>query len=76
MRELSLPLVPAVLGLVLGPMGEQQLRRALAIAEGDVTVLVTRPLSAALLATAVLLLVAPWLVARWRRGADAAGATP
>jgi putative tricarboxylic transport membrane protein len=68
MRGLALPLVPAVLGLVLGPMAEQQLRRALAIGEGDVTVLVTRPLSAALLASAAVLFVAPWLVARWRRG--------
>jgi putative tricarboxylic transport membrane protein len=49
-------------------MAEQQLRRALAISEGDVTVLVTRPLSAALLLTAVLLVLAPWLVARWRHG--------
>jgi putative tricarboxylic transport membrane protein len=66
MRELSLPLAPAVLGLVLGPMGEQQLRRALAISEGDLTVLVTRPLSAALLGLAVAVLVVPWLVARRR----------
>jgi putative tricarboxylic transport membrane protein len=70
MRELELPLVPAVLGLVLGPMGEQQLRRALAISEGDVTVLVARPLSAALLALAVIVLVVPWLVGR-RRAAGA-----
>jgi putative tricarboxylic transport membrane protein len=66
MRELALPLVPAVLGLVLGPMGEQQLRRALAISEGDVTVLVTRPISAVLLVAAAAMLVAPWLLARHR----------
>ena len=76
MRELSLPLVPAVLGLVLGPMGEQQLRRALAIAEGDVTVLVTRPVSAALLVAAAVVFIAPWLVARWRRGPERGEETP
>jgi putative tricarboxylic transport membrane protein len=70
MRLGGLPLVPAVLGLVLGPMAEQQVRRALAIGEGDVTVLVMRPISAALLAAAVLLLAAPWLLAR-RRDAQA-----
>ena len=49
MRVLGIPLVPAVLGLVLGPMAEQQFRRAVAISEGDLTVFVTRPISAALL---------------------------
>ena len=63
----SFPLVPAVLGLVLGPMAEQQFRRAVAISEGDLTVFVTRPISAALLAAALVVLVAPWLVERWRR---------
>ena len=52
MRVLGIPLVPAVLGLVLGPMAEQQFRRAVAISEGDLTVFVTRPISAALLAAA------------------------
>jgi putative tricarboxylic transport membrane protein len=59
--------VPAVLGLVLGPMAEQQVRRALAISEGDLSVLVTRPIAATLLAAALVALAAPWLVARWRR---------
>jgi putative tricarboxylic transport membrane protein len=70
MRLGGLPLVPAVLGLVLGPMAEQQIRRALAIGEGDLTVLVTRPISAALLAAAAIVLIAPWLLAR-RRAARA-----
>jgi len=69
MRLGNLPLVPAVLGLVLGPMAEQQVRRALAISEGDLSVLVTRPIAAALLAAALVALVAPWVMARWRRRA-------
>ncbi len=64
MRVLDFPLVPAVLGLVLGPLAEQQFRRAVAISEGDLTVFVTRPIAAALLAVAVVLLVTPWLVRR------------
>ena len=50
MRVYDVPLVPAVLGLVLGPLAEQQFRRAVAISEGDLSVFVTRPISAALLA--------------------------
>ena len=67
MRVLDVPLVPAVLGLVLGPMAEQQFRRAVAISEGDVTVFVTRPISAALLAAAAVALLAPPLLKRWRQ---------
>jgi putative tricarboxylic transport membrane protein len=56
-----------VLGLVLGPMAEQQFRRAVAISEGDPTVFVTRPISAALLAAALVVLVAPIVLKRRRR---------
>ncbi len=62
MRVLDLPLVPAVLGLVLGPMAEQQFRRAVAISDGDLNVFVTRPISAVLLASAVAMLIVPWLL--------------
>ena len=48
---------PLLLAFVLGPMMEESLRRALLIGRGDPTVFVTRPLSAAILAVAVLLLV-------------------
>jgi putative tricarboxylic transport membrane protein len=67
MRVLDVPLVPAVLGLVLGPMAEQQFRRAVAISEGDPTVFLTRPISATLLAAALVVLVAPMLLKRRRR---------
>jgi putative tricarboxylic transport membrane protein len=64
MRAYDFPLPPAVLGLVLGPLSEQQFRRALAISEGDLSVFVTRPISAALLAAAAAVLVGPWV---WKR---------
>ena len=48
---------PLLLGFILGPMMEENLRRALLLSRGDWTVFVTRPLSAGLLAGAVLLLV-------------------
>jgi hypothetical protein len=55
--------------LTLGPMAEQPLRRALAIAEGSPAVLLTRPVSATLLAAAVLLWCAPLIARIWRRPA-------
>ena len=48
---------PLLLGLILGPMMEEYLRRALLISRGNWSVFVTRPLSASLLAIAVVLLV-------------------
>jgi putative tricarboxylic transport membrane protein len=48
---------PALLGFVLGPLMEENLRRAMLIARGDATVFVTRPISAALIFTSVFLLV-------------------
>jgi TctA family transporter len=46
-----------LLGFVLGPMMEENLRRALLLSRGDPTVFVTRPISAVLLAVAVALIV-------------------
>ncbi|NWG24357.1 MAG: tripartite tricarboxylate transporter permease [Pseudorhodoplanes sp.] len=48
---------PMLLGFVLGPLMEENLRRAMLIARGDPTVFVTRPISAGLLALALALLV-------------------
>jgi TctA family transporter len=48
---------PLLLGFILGPMMEEYLKRALKLARGDWSVFITRPLSAALLALAVVLLL-------------------
>ena len=48
---------PLLLGFILGPMMEENLRRALLLSLGDWSTFVTRPLSAGLLAAAVLLLL-------------------
>ncbi|WP_020185406.1 tripartite tricarboxylate transporter permease [Methylopila sp. 73B] len=52
---------PLLLGFVLGPMLEENLRRAMTISRGDPTVFFTRPLSAGLLVVAVLVLVVVFL---------------
>jgi putative tricarboxylic transport membrane protein len=72
MRVYDFPLVPAVLGLILGPLSEQHFRRAMAISEGNLFVFVSRPLSATLLALAVVIMFGPRLLRRW--AAD--GVTP
>jgi putative tricarboxylic transport membrane protein len=64
MRLRDVPLVPSVLGLVLGPLAELNFRRALAISEGDVTVFLTRPMSAGLLAAAAVVLAGPYVIGR------------
>lgn len=48
---------PLMLGFILGPMMEENLRRAMLLSRGDWSTFVTRPISAVLLALAVLLLV-------------------
>nr|WP_315428882.1 tripartite tricarboxylate transporter permease [uncultured Albidiferax sp.] len=48
---------PLLLGLILGPMMEENLRRALLLSRGDWSVFVTRGLSASLLAVAALMII-------------------
>jgi TctA family transporter len=55
--KLGVEPAPLLLGFILGPMMEENLRRALLLSRGDWTVFVTRGLSASLLAAAVVLLV-------------------
>ncbi|WP_395448424.1 tripartite tricarboxylate transporter permease [Aminobacter sp. UC22_36] len=58
LRRFGYPIAPVVVGLILGPMAEQQLRRALAISQGDPSILLGSPIAVILLllaATAVLL---------------------
>jgi putative tricarboxylic transport membrane protein len=68
MRIYDIPLVPAVLGLVLGPLAELQFRRALAISEGRLSVFVTRPICVTLLVVALAVLIAPSIVGRRSAG--------
>jgi putative tricarboxylic transport membrane protein len=54
--KLGMEPAPLLLGFILGPMMEEHLRRALLLSRGDWSVFVTRPLSAALLLLALILL--------------------
>jgi len=57
MRLFRFEPAPFLIGFVLGPMMEEQLRRAMLLSRGDLTVFVTRPISGTLIAITVLLLV-------------------
>jgi putative tricarboxylic transport membrane protein len=73
MRRYDYPIAPVVIGLILGPVAESQLRRALSISLGDPLVLVQSPLAATLLAIAAGALIAPFVLrglARFRRSED------
>lgn len=67
MRRFDFPVAPLIVGMILAPMAEQSMRQALTISQGDWFTFFTRPLSGALMVIAVLLLVVPPLVRRYRR---------
>ena len=67
MRRFDFPVAPCIIGLILGPLAEEQFRRALSISQGDWSVFVTHPISAALLVLAALCLVVPLLFRLRRR---------
>ena len=67
MRRWDIPVAPAVIGLILGPLAETQARRALAISQGDPSVFITRPISASILALSLLLLILPVIIKVLRR---------
>jgi putative tricarboxylic transport membrane protein len=62
MRRYDFPIAPVVVGLILGPIAESQLRRALSISLGDPLTLVQSPISATLLVIALLALLLPYIM--------------
>jgi putative tricarboxylic transport membrane protein len=61
MRRFDFPTAPVIIGMILGPLAEQEFRRAMTISEGDVLIFVQKPLSLALLLLALLALTGPRL---------------
>jgi putative tricarboxylic transport membrane protein len=62
MRRFDFPTAPVVVGLILGPLAEAQMRNALSIGEGKWTVFLERPGSLFLLAVIVAVLILPRLL--------------
>ena len=67
MRRFSFPTAPVVVGMILGPLAEAQLRNAIAMGEGSPLVFLQRPMSLTLLVIVVLVLLVPRLVKRLSR---------
>jgi len=68
MRRFDFPTAPVIVGLILGPLAEAQMRNALSIGEGSFRVFLERPMSLFLLVCVALILITPRLLA-WRRRA-------
>jgi putative tricarboxylic transport membrane protein len=66
-RRFDFPTAPVIVGMILGPLAEAQMRNALSIGEGRWSVFIDRPMSAALLAVVVGVLVLPRLWAMLKR---------
>jgi TctA family transporter len=71
--KLEMPPAPMLLGFVLGPLMEENLRRALLISRGDPTVFFTRPISLGFMIATVLIIVIMVLPAVKARRAAIAG---
>ena len=69
MRRFDIPVGPAVVAVILGPMAEIHFRRTLQISQNDYSVFVTRPISGTILAIALIAFVAPviWNIVKRRR---------
>ena len=68
LTEWKYPISPLVIGVILGPMADENLRRALMVSGGDPLPFFTRPVSVILIVACVLLVVAQIpVLRRWRR---------
>jgi putative tricarboxylic transport membrane protein len=61
MRKFDFPTAPVIIGMILGPMAEQEFRRAMTISNGDLMIFLTKPISLALLVIALVAVVGPRL---------------
>jgi putative tricarboxylic transport membrane protein len=68
MRRFGYPVAPMVVGLILGPIFENQLRRSLAISQGDPVALVSSPIAAAIYVVLIIIFVLSFWM-RKRQGA-------
>ncbi|WPH18462.1 tripartite tricarboxylate transporter permease [Variovorax paradoxus] len=64
MRRFDFPTAPVVVGMILGPLAEAQLRNAMSIGEGSAAVFFQRPMSITLVVIIVAVLVLPRVAKR------------
>jgi len=68
MRRFDFPTAPVIIGMILGPLAEAQLRRSLSISQGDWMIFLEKPLSASLLGITALMVVGPWAWKKLKTG--------
>ena len=68
MRRFSFPTAPVIVGMILGPLAEAQMRNALSIGEGKWGVFLERPMSLTLLVVVLMVLVLPRLMKLRKKG--------
>lgn len=61
MRAASIPAAPLLMGFILGPLLEENLKRAMQLARGDVTVFLTTPISAICMMLSLLIIALPMI---------------
>ncbi len=67
MRVYGFPIAPLLIGLILVPLTENQLRTALAAGQGDFMVLFHSPIAVSFYIVAALFLAVPWMLKRIQR---------
>jgi putative tricarboxylic transport membrane protein len=71
LRKAGFPVAPVILGLILGPMFESNMRRSLMLSEGTWATFVTRPISLAFILVAIFILAGPPLLGLIKKAAGA-----
>lgn len=72
LRKCGVPMAPLILGFVLGELMEQNLRRALSITNGELSILWESPISVGLWICTAVMIVMPIAYRRMKRKADMA----
>src|SRR4029079_13167451 len=73
MRRYGFPAAPVIVGMSLGPLAEEQMRRSLSISEGSWSIFVTHGISALLLGITLLVLLLPLITQLIKRRKAVAG---
>jgi putative tricarboxylic transport membrane protein len=66
MRRFGFPAAPVIVGMILGPLAEEQMRRSLAISQGEWSIFLTHGISAFFLVLTAAVLLVPFLVRHLR----------